>query len=86
MNNVPLGYISSKDEQFQNCFVTKGEHFMNIKEAKKYLDYIKYEQMILINTLQDAYAIAKEMKFNNDDERIIWLAEYVYDQENSTAY
>ena len=41
LNNVPLGYISSKDEQFQNCFVTKGEHNMNkeypIKENERHL-------------------------------------------------
>jgi len=48
LNNVPLGYISSKGEQFQNCLVTKGEHIMQT---------ITFSQKKL-KQLKDAYAVA----------------------------
>jgi len=58
---------------------------MNIKQAKKYFEIIRFEETWLLNDLQTAYAKAKTMKFENDDARMIWMAEYVYDIENSTA-
>jgi|TARA_R100000700_G_scaffold38882_1_gene50825 hypothetical protein len=59
---------------------------MNIKEAKNYLEYAKYEETWLLNELQTAYIKAKTKKFKNDNERIIWIANYIYNFENSTAH
>tara|TARA_B100001029_G_scaffold163589_2_gene153827 strand:- start:279 stop:458 length:180 start_codon:yes stop_codon:yes gene_type:complete len=58
---------------------------MNIKQAIKYLENVRFEKSWLLNDLQSAYAKAKNMEFENDNLRMIWMAEYVYDIENSTA-
>ena len=58
---------------------------MDIKQAKKSFEIIRFEETWLLNDLQTAYAKAKTMKFANDDARMIWMAEYVYEIENSTA-
>lgn len=58
---------------------------MNIKQAIKYLENVRFEKSWLLNDLQTAYAKAKTMEFENDNLRMIWMAEYVYDIENSTA-
>ena len=59
---------------------------MNIKEAKNYLEYAKYEETWLLNELKTAYIKAKTKKFKDDNERIIWIANYIYNFENSTAH
>ena len=45
LNNVPLGYISSKGEQFQNCFVTKGEQIMAKDNSIKIIYNIREDGM-----------------------------------------
>lgn len=55
---------------------------MNIKEAKNYLEYAKQYHDII----HAAYIKAKTKKFKDDNERIIWIANYIYNFENSTAH
>ncbi len=45
LNNVPLGYISSKGEQFQNCLVTKGEQIMAKDNSIKIIYNIREDGM-----------------------------------------
>jgi len=59
LHNVPCWYICSKDEQFQNCLVTRGEHFM----TKKYSIEISGPQLAsLLASLRLQQHIYREVK------------------------
>lgn len=58
---------------------------MTIKQAKKYLDDKRYD-LTFRNWIQEAYEASEKLVFKNDDDRTIWVAEYVIEEDYNTAY